>query len=138
MKKLTFCFVTVILFSTSLLAQQKDQKIVFDFVKSDTADFRFMVGQLYNILKEAPYTKIEVVCSAAGLNMLVVDKTNVRKEIQELQSSSYVTFAACANTMHHLNVDKSQLIPKAIIVPVALLELSLRQQEGWSYIKAGK
>ena len=69
--------------------------------------------------------------------MLVTDKTNVSKEIEEIQKVFKVSFVVCANTMRRMKVDKPQLLPIAKIVPVALLELSYRQQEGWSYIKAG-
>jgi intracellular sulfur oxidation DsrE/DsrF family protein len=118
-------------------AQNKPQKIVFDFVKSDTADFRIMVTQINNILLEAPYTIIEVVCYSQGLNMLVSNKTKVSKEMEEIQKGFNVSFMACANSMRRMKVDKSQLLPFAKIVPVAMLELSYRQQVGWSYIKAG-
>jgi intracellular sulfur oxidation DsrE/DsrF family protein len=132
-----FLLVAITLFNCSGIAQNKPQKIVFDFVKPDTADFRFMIGQMNNILKESPYTAIEVVCSGPGLFMLVRDKTNVSKDMEEIQKVFNVSYAACANTMKRMNVDKSQLLPFAKIVPVAILELSYRQQEGWSYIKAG-
>ena len=125
------------LFYFSASAQNNQQKIVFDFVKADTADFRIMVTQIKNTLKEGPNTAIEVVCYGPGLMMLVSDKTNVAKEMEELQKSPNVIFAACANTMRRLKVEKSQLVPFAKIIPVAMLELSMRQQEGWSYIKAG-
>ena len=125
------------LFYFSASAQNNPQKIVFDFVKADTADFRIMVTQIKNILKEDPNTAIEVVCYGPGLMMLVSDKTNVSKEMEELQKTPNVSFAACANTMRRLKIEKSQLVPFAKIIPVAMLELSIRQQEGWSYIKAG-
>lgn len=125
------------MFYFSASAQNKKQKIVFDFVKSDTADFRIMVAQINNVLKEAPYTTIEVVCYGPGLIMLVSDKTNVSKEMEEIQKVFNVSFVACANTMRRMNIDKTRLLPFAKIVPVAILELSYRQQEGWSYIKAG-
>src|SRR5436190_20611339 len=136
MKKLISFLTTLLLFYFSATAQSKEQKIVFDFTKPDTADYRFMVLQINNVLKEAPYTKIEVVCSGPGLFMLVNDKTNVKGEIAELQKAFNVNFAACNNSMRRLMVDKSQLIPQANVVPVALLELSAKQQDGWSYIKA--
>lgn len=129
--------VVIILFCFSASAQNKQQKIVFDFVKPDTADFRIMIAQLNNILKEAPYTTVEVVCYGDGLFMLVNDKTNVSKEMEEIQKVFNVSFVACANTMRRMNIDKTRLLPFAKIVPVAILELSSRQQEGWSYIKAG-
>jgi intracellular sulfur oxidation DsrE/DsrF family protein len=128
---------TTILLSVLVSAQHKKQKIVFDFVKADTADFRTMVSQIKNVLREAPQTSIEVVCSGPGLFMCVSDKTNVSNEMEELQKTSDVNFAACANSMKRYKIDKSQLLPIANVVPVAILELSYRQQKGWSYIKAG-
>jgi len=134
-KQFSLLLVTVLFcFSAST---QSNQKIVFDFVKADTADFRIMVTQIKNVLKEDPNTTIEIVCYGPGLIMLVSDKTNVSKEMEELQKSSNVNFAACANSMRRLKVEKSQLVSFAKVVPVAILELSARQQEGWSYIKAG-
>ena len=137
MKKQFSLVLVTALFYFSASAQNNQQKIVFDFVKADTADFRIMVTQIKNTLKEGPNTAIEVVCYGPGLMMLVSDKTNVANEMEELQKSPNVTFAACANTMRRLKVEKSQLVPFAKIIPVAMLELSMRQQEGWSYIKAG-
>ena len=137
MRKQFSLLLATALFYFTASAQNNHQKIVFDFVKADTADFRIMVTQIKNVLKEDPNTAIEVVCYGPGLMMLVSDKTNVSKEMEELQKSPTVNFAACANTMRRLKVEKSQLVTFAKIVPVAMLELSKRQQEGWSYIKAG-
>jgi len=137
MRKQFSLLLATALFYFTASAQNNHQKIVFDFVKADTADFRVMVLQIKNVLKEDPNTAMEVVCYGPGLMMLVSDKTNVSKEMEELQKSPNISFAACANTMRRLKVEKSQLVPFATIVPVAMLELSKRQQEGWSYIKAG-
>ena len=135
-KQFSLLLVTALFYFTAS-AQNNHQKIVFDFVKADTADFRIMIAQVKNTLKEDPNTDIEVVCYGPGLMMLVSDKTNVTKEMEELQKSPNVSFAACANTMRRMKVEKTQLVPFAKVVPVAMLELSARQQEGWSYIKAG-
>lgn len=135
-KQFSLLLVTAI-FYFSASAQNNPQKIVFDFVKADTADFRLMVLQIKNVLKEDPNTAMEVVCYGPGLMMLVSDKTNVSKEMEELQKSPNISFVACANTMRRLKVEKSQLVSFAKIIPVAMLELSMRQKEGWSYIKAG-
>ena len=135
-KQFSLLLVTAI-FYFSASAQNNPQKIVFDFVKADTADFRVMVLQIKNVLKEDPNTAMEVVCYGPGLMMLVSDKTNVSKEMEELQKSPNISFVACANTMRRLKVEKSQLVSFAKIIPVAMLELSMRQKEGWSYIKAG-
>jgi intracellular sulfur oxidation DsrE/DsrF family protein len=137
MKKQFLFLGLIMLFYFSSAAQTNPQKIVFDFAKADTADFRIMVLQVKNVLKEAPGTNIEVVCYGPGLLMLVSDKTNMSKEMEEVQKSSNVSWAACANTMRRMNIDKSRIVPFAKIVPVAILELSSLQQQGWSYIKAG-
>ena len=134
-KQFSLLLVTTLFYFSA--SAQSNQKIVFDFLKADTADFRIMVTQIKNVLKEDPTTAIEIVCYGPGLIMLVSDKTNVSKEMEELQKSSNVNFAACANSMRRLKVEKSQLVSFAKVVPVAILELSARQQEGWSYIKAG-
>ena len=134
-KQFSLVLITALFYFTA--TAQNNQKIVFDFVKADTADFRIMVLQIKNVLKENPNTVMEVVCYGPGLMMLVSDKTNVSKEMEELQKSPNVSFAACANTMRRMKVEKTQLVPFAKVVPVAMLELSAKQQEGWSYIKAG-
>ena len=134
-KQFSLLVVTALFYFSS--SAQSTQKIVFDFVKADTADFRVMVIQIKNVLKENPNTSMEVVCYGPGLMMLVSDKTNVTNEMEELQKNPNVSFVACANTMRRLKVEKSQLVPFAKIIPVAMLELSTRQKEGWSYIKAG-
>ena len=90
-KQFSLLLVTALLYFTAS-AQNNPQKIVFDFVKADTADFRTMVTQIKNVLKEDPNTAMEVVCYGPGLMMLVSDKTNVSKEMEELQKSPNISF----------------------------------------------
>lgn len=45
--------------------------------------------------------------------------------------------AACNNSLIRLNLTKDELIPLAIVVPVAILEFADKQEKGWSYIKVG-
>lgn len=75
-KQLLCTWVTIVFYYT-LSAQGKEQKIVFDFVKPDTKDFRIMVAQINNTLKEETHTRIEVICSDPGLFFLVSDKTRL-------------------------------------------------------------
>ena len=39
--------------------------------------------------------------------------------------------------MKRRGIDKSQLLKQVITVPSATLEISSKEQEGWSYVKAG-
>jgi len=134
-----FLLPVFVLFSHFVFAQQIQHKIVFDFTKSDTASFSLIVRQVTNIMKATDGTaKLEIVCHGPGLDLLLKDKTNVQSEISELQNKFNVVFAACQAAMKRRGIDKSQLIPNVIVVPLASLEISTREQEGWSYIKAGE
>ncbi len=68
--------------------------------------------------------------------MLVADQTKVAEHIVEL-SKQNVTFATCQNTMHHHNVEESALVPQATTVPSGLVEIFLKQESGWTYVKGG-
>jgi len=137
MRKILLSFVALLLCTTSILAQQKTHQIVFDFTKSDTASFSMIVRQNKNIMSITGNSQLEVVCYGPGLDLLVSSKTTVQKEIEELQSKFNVKFVACEFTMKRRGIDKSQLITQVLTVPAAVLEISSREQEGWSYVKAG-
>jgi uncharacterized protein len=132
-----FFTLSAFLIATFCIAQQKQHKIVFDFSKGDTASFSTMVRQAKGIMNAAPDAQLEIVCHGPGLNFIMSDKTNVLSDIQDLQKKN-VVFAACEGTMRRMGVAKTQLVPGSITVPLASLEISSKEQEGWSYIKAGQ
>ena len=136
MKKIIFFIITIFLFTSVIFAQQNQHKIVFDFTKADTASFSTIVRHAKNIMSMTGNAKLEVVCHGPGLDLLMKNKTTVQKEIEELNKLK-VVFAACNETMKRRGVDKSQLLSQAIVVPAAILEISLKEQESWSYIKEG-
>jgi len=129
--------VTILFFSSLTFAQQKEHKIVFDFAKGDTAQYSMMIRQAKNIMLISSDSKLEIVCHGPGLDLVIKDKTTVLKEIEELQTKFNVVFAACESTMKRRGVEKDQLLMNVKTVPLANLEFSSKQQEGWSYIKAG-
>lgn len=135
MKKRILLLVSALFFISLLNAQQ--HKIVYDLVSADTSDHSTVLRQFNNILKEAPDAELEVVCHGQAIYMFVKDKAILEEKMKELVKKAKISFKVCANSMRRYGVDKSQLIPLAEIVPVAMLELSSKQQQGWSYIKAG-
>jgi intracellular sulfur oxidation DsrE/DsrF family protein len=136
MEKMLLSFVTILFFSSVIFAQQKQHKIVFDFTKADTASFSIVIRHAKNVMSMNGDANLEIVCHGPGLDLLVKNKTTVQKEIEELNKLN-VVFAACNETMKRRGINKSQLLSQAIVVPAALLEISSKQQEGWSYIKEG-
>lgn len=114
----------------------KIHKIVFQLTSDDTLVHKGLMKQLNNVLKAAPTTKIEVVCHGPGINFLVTDKTTVYTNIMQMKAKG-VTFEACENTLKEKNISKDRIIPEAGFVPSAIVEIITKQEEGWSYIKAG-
>ena len=128
----------VFFFISGIVAQQNQHKIVFDFTKGDTASFSTIMRQLNNIVKATEgKAKMEVVCYGPGLDMLMKERTTVQQQIEEFHGKYNVLFSACEASMQRRGIVKSQLLPQTVTVPLASLEISSKQQEGWSYLKAG-
>ena len=136
MNKIVLLIIVTILVSGSLIAQRQ-HKVVFEITSSDTADYSGVLRSVKNALKDAPGTRIEIVCHGPAIFMLVKEKTVLADAMQELQTKQAVSFAACANSMRKNNLDKSQLVTVATVVPNGVLEIVFKQEDGWSYIKSG-
>lgn len=138
MRKICLIVVPILLAANLCFAQQKEHRIVFEFTRGDTASFTTMMRQLNNITNAtAGNAKLELVCYGPGLNMLMTEKTTVQQQIADFSQKYNVVFAACEASMQRQGIVKSQLLPQVVTVPLATLEISSKQQEGWSYIKAG-
>ena len=129
--------------SNYLLAQQNDgvvdmkvHKIVMQFTDSDSLSQATVLGQVKNIRTALPNAQIEVVCHGGALDMLQTNKSKVSKQITEW-SGKGVVFAACNNTMKRRNIKKEDLLSPVIVVPSAMVELTLKQEDHWSYVKGG-
>jgi len=144
MKK-TSLFILLLIFSLniSLNAQNKksneikpEHKIIFQLTGGDTTAHKQLMKQFNNILSVSPTTSIEVVCHGAGLDMLVKGKTIVEEKIKDL-SSKGVIFNACEFSIKERKVDRTTIISSAGYVAAGIIEIVSKQEQGWSYIKAG-
>ena len=141
MKKFLLLFVLGLAISTpSVFAQKvvstKVHKIVFQLTNQDTLVHKAMVRQINNALTAAPNAKIEVVCHNNGIEFLTTAKTKMGSAITELKAKG-VVFAACENTLRERKIDKSEIVSEAIFVPAGILEVVMKQEQKYSYIKAG-
>jgi intracellular sulfur oxidation DsrE/DsrF family protein len=114
----------------------KKHKIVMQFSNSDSLSQASVVGQVKNIRNAWPNAEIEVVCHGPGLDLLVGSKSKAADQVTEW-SSKGVVFAACGNTMKRRNVKKEDLLSPARVVPSAMIELTLKQEQKWAYVKGG-
>lgn len=136
MKNILLAVTLAIASVASAHAQKKEHKVIFEITSSDTADHRTVLRQINNVLKDVPNTRVEVVCHGAAIFMLVKDKTVLGEMMQDLKTKN-VSFAACNNSMRKNNLTPDQLVPVANVVPNGVMEVVTKEEEGWSYIKAG-
>jgi len=135
---------TTLLMGTFIQAQSSadvvsmdEHKVVIQLTSADTNVHKTMVKQLGNLLAAAPNTKIEVVCHSAGLDILRTKLTVVYPKLKELNGKG-VKFVACENTLKERKISKEEIISESGYVKAGILEVIMKQEEGWSYIRAGQ
>jgi intracellular sulfur oxidation DsrE/DsrF family protein len=133
---LAACF--VFSFSHSGLAQGKTHKVVFAVTSSDEADWKMTMGNIRNLISgtKPDVTEVEVVAYAQGLNLVKLGST-VATDIAALQEL-HVRFVACQNSMRMQHVEQKDLLAGVEPVPSGIIEVVLKQEQGWSYIKGGR
>ena len=141
MKKLLFAALSIMTFHTQ--AQQasealdmKKHRLVMQFTDADSLSQATVTGQVKNIRTAWPNAEIEVICHGPGLDLLMTSKSKASKAVTDW-SAQGVVFSACNNTMKRRNIKKEELLPSVQVVPSAMIELTLKQEEGWAYVKGG-
>lgn len=126
-----------LLFSNSTNAQSlKEHKVVIQLNTADTASWSSIIGNIKNLQKVWPNNiNIEVVVHGKALNLLVANKTHLANDVNTLLKEGIV-FLACENSMKKYNINKTDLLPVVNTVPSGVAELILKQEQGWSYLKA--
>ena len=134
-----------LLFVTTLMNAQNgsadvdmaQHKIVFQLTSADTNVHKMLVRQLGNVLVAAPNSMVEVVCHGPGIAMLTTKQTIVQPKINELKGKG-INFVVCENTLRERKVTKEEIIQEAGFVKAGIIEIVKKQEEGWSYIRAGQ
>lgn len=142
MNKVFVLFVVILLSSFSVSAQQtsvkeKPHKVVIQLSSSDTLAWKGLMNNIKN-LKAAweESVTIEVVVHGPGIGLLMKEKTTQSERIIHFKSKG-VVFVACENTLIERKISKESIIPEAGFIKSAVVEIVLKQEQGWSYIKSG-
>jgi len=115
----------------------KEHNIVIQLNTADTSAWSSTIGNIKNIQKAWPnHLHIEVVVHGKAINLLVKDKTYFANDIAGLTNEG-VVFSACENTMRKYKIEKADLLIEAKTVPSGVVEVILKQEQGWRYLKAG-
>lgn len=135
MKKLILPLIFT-LFTTSLFAQQNKLSVVWDLASADTAVQGAVFRQINNARALKPDLQIEVVFHGKSVLSLLKSEKAFAERVR-LAKEKGVTIAVCNNSLKRLKINPAELLPEATVVPSAVVELIVKQSEGWSYLKAG-
>lgn len=88
-----------------------------------------------NVLKEAPDTRVVVVCHGAGIGLVERARTEHAEAVKSLMQKG-VRFVACENTLRQKSIRREDLLPGVGTVPSGAVEVVRKQQrEGYVYFK---
>jgi len=114
----------------------RQHRIVMQLTSGDTLVHKNLMKQFRNMKEAAPTMQLEVVCHGPGMDMLMSDRSVVQDKVKEFAAKGIV-FLACENTIAERKLDRSMVLPEAGYVKAGIIHIVERQEEGWSYIKAG-
>ena len=136
--KYLLLLITLVGIITPSNAQTKTElhKVIFQMSTGDAEEQKGLINNLES-LKNGFGDKIliEVVAHGPGITFLMKDKSVVAEGIAKMIKEG-VIFVACENTMRKKNITKDQLLENIGTVPMGIGEIILKQEQGWSYIKA--
>lgn len=136
MKK--WMLILVLLWSgTTVFAQPTKHRVVFQLATDDTLAWKGLMKNIKH-LKEGwgDSLAIEIVAHGPGIGFLMTSKSTQRQAIAAYKQLG-VDFVACENTMKEKSIPHEAILPEARFVRMGLGEVILKQEAGWTYLKAG-
>lgn len=131
-----FLYLFFLFISQSVFAQQNKLSVVWDLSSSDTAVHGGVFRQINNARAQKPELQIEVVFHGQAVLSLLKEDKSFEARVKSAKEKG-VIIAVCNNSLKRLKIDPSLLMPEVTVVPSAVVELIIKQSEGWSYLKAG-
>lgn len=126
--------------------KMSSHKIVFQVDQNDPATMNLVMNNIANVVKyydgKGEDVQVEVVAYGPGLAMFLADakKNPVFKRANSFTTNfPNVSFSACGNTLAAMTKKaggkQPALLTSAKVVPAGVVELTMRQEEGWTYIR---
>jgi intracellular sulfur oxidation DsrE/DsrF family protein len=117
-------------------APAQHHRVLFALTSPEEADWNLTMGNIRNLLKLLPDAEVEVVSYGPGI-MMVAKTSSVASDITALQGQ-HVKFVACQNAMRARKLTVADLVDGVTPVPAGIVEVVTKEEEGWTYIKAGR
>ncbi|MFC4874179.1 DsrE family protein [Negadavirga shengliensis] len=119
----------------SAWGQTHPVRVVFDVTSGDESTHQTVMRHVKLMAEAYKDSEFEVVIYGGALPMALREQSSVSADIAAFQDSDRVSILVCEETMRRYHAEPSQLLTGIRTVPDGLLEIVLRQGEGWGYIK---
>lgn len=86
-------------------------------------------------MADTPDSDIRIVANSEAVRELVPQSAGSALPMMQQLAEQGVHFAACNNSLNSFGIRPQELVPFAEVVPAGVLELALRQREGYAYLK---
>ncbi len=133
MKKLILCI--AILVSSLTMAQNEPIKVVFDVTSSNPDVHRTAAKHLRLMSESYPDSEFEMVIYSGAFKMVDKKSSVAGETLSEIVQKDNVSIVICQQTMKRHEMNMEDLIPGVGSVPDGILEIYMKQKEGWGYIK---
>lgn len=126
--------------ATQKTAQKSADSIKAVYHINDSAVASAALRNIQNHLNADPKAKITVVAHGKGIDFLLDGAADANGnpydiKVEELMGRG-VDFRVCNNTLTARKIDKSKVLPGAVIVPSGVAEIArLQAEEGYVYLK---
>lgn len=114
----------------------KEIKVIFHI--DELIKWKLLLKNVKNLLHTIDIERcnIEVLANSEAVKFYIVNE-DLTAEITAMKelNSKRVKFVACNNALNSYKIKKEDLLDFVDIVPVGILELINKQEEGYAYIK---
>lgn len=131
--------IAVLFYTFHVYAQNvaTQHRVVIQLSSNDTLAWKGLINNIKNLKNGwGDSVTIEVVVHGPGIDFLTKGKTTQQERIAYFKSKG-VVFVGRENTLAERKIPKENIISEAGFVKMGVGEIILKQEQGWSYIKAG-
>lgn len=120
-------------------AKVMEMKIIFHI--DERANWKRVENNLNNLIKAQEDERLDLTVEVLANGEAVLNLTNSESSLDEdaLQRAHELKpmfrICACHNSMKRFKITEDELLPFVDVVPVGVLELAHKQDEGYRYIK---
>lgn len=97
---------------------------------------KLVLGNITNLITDLgeENLEIELLANSEAVKLMLKASNEFSRQLSSLKLKN-VTFAACANSLRQMNLNKDLLFDFCIVVPSGVGELVIKQSNGYAYIK---